>query len=49
MKKIKFYAKQILPLMYWSKYKTPDGKRHIDIWRQWFCKVFNAKHFTLAD
>lgn len=49
MKRFIFKLKQILPFMYWSKYTTPDGKKHITIWRQCFCKPFNIKQFTLAD
>ena len=46
MQKIMYYAKQLFPFTYWSKYKTSDGKTNIAIWRQWFGKVFNHCHFT---
>ena len=49
MQKILFYLKQLAPLTYWSKYKTPDSKKHLTIWSQWFGKPFNIHQFTLAD
>lgn len=44
-----FLLKQIFPLTYWSKYKTPDGKTHVAIWSQWFGKVFNHCHFSVIN
>lgn len=49
MKKLTYYLKQLLPLNYWSKYKTPDGNTNVAIWSQWFGKVFNHCHFTVYD
>lgn len=49
MKKIVFYLKQVLPLTYWSKYKTPVGKTHVAIWSQWFGKVFNHCNFEVNN
>lgn len=46
--KIIFIFKQILPLTYYSNYKTPDGNKHIAVWSQWFGKVFNVKHFDVV-
>lgn len=48
MNKIHFYLKQLLPLTYWTKYETPDNKKHFAIWRQWFGKVFDHQHFLIG-
>lgn len=48
MNRISFLLKQLLPLTYHSKYKTPDGA-YISVWRQWFGCVWGAKHYKLAD
>ena len=47
MKKIAFVLKQLLPFTYWSKFKTPDGKKHLTIWRQWFGIPFSINKFIL--
>ena len=49
MKKTKYYLKQLFPLTYWSKYKTPDGKTYVAIWSQWFGKVFNNCNFEVNN
>ena len=49
MKKFLFLIKQLLPFTYWSKFSTPDGKKYLTIWRQWFGIPFNVNKFSLKD
>lgn len=49
MKKFLFLIKQLLPFTYWSKFSTPDGKKYLTIWRQWFGISFNVNKFSLKD
>lgn len=48
MNKMLFMLKQLLPLTYRSKYKTPDGRKRLAVWKQWFGKTFDVEHFDLA-
>lgn len=33
--------KQLLPLSYWTKYRTQDGAQHFAIWRMWFGRCYD--------
>lgn len=47
MNKIKWYARQLLPLTYRSKYKTKDNKTHFCVWNMWMGKCFNVEDHTI--
>jgi len=47
MERIKWYAKQLLPLRYESTY-TENGRRWLTIWRMWFGRCFAVRNFQLA-
>ncbi len=49
MKKIAWYAKQLLPLTYRSKYKTQNGNSNFAVWRMWFGKVFEYENFIILN
>ena len=36
---MKWYLKQLFPLLYRSHYSNGDGK-HFAVWRMWFGRVF---------
>ena len=43
-----WYLKQLLPLMYVSKYKE-DGKEYVSVWRMWFGKCFSHRKFEIKE
>lgn len=47
MKKILFMIKQILPMIYVSRYRM-DGKKYLAVWKQWFGKPFNVRMYELS-
>lgn len=46
MKKLVWYAKQILPLKYDTTYICND-KKYLSVWNQWFGRVYNHKVFEI--
>lgn len=46
MKKLVFLLKQLLPFTYVTRYGV-DGKKYLAVWKQWFCKPFNVRHYEL--
>jgi hypothetical protein len=46
MSKIKWYLKQLLPLMYVSEY-TYNNERELCLWRMWFGRSYNIKKYVL--
>lgn len=49
MSKLIWTIKQLLPLTYWTKYKTNDGKSHFSVWNMWFGKVFNHTDIIVGE
>lgn len=47
MKQLKWYVKQLFPLIYITTF-TADGKRRLCIWRMWLGHSFKVRYFTLA-
>ncbi len=45
--KILWTLKQILPLMYVSRYKDGEGKAKVSVWRQWMGKVIWDTHYNV--
>ncbi len=45
--KIIYLIKQIVPMMYFSKYKDANNNLEIAIWRQWLGKVSWVKRFKV--
>jgi hypothetical protein len=43
---LKWYLKQLLPLLYYTTYEKGD-KKYFTIWRMWFGKVFNQVEFEI--
>lgn len=49
MNKLIYYAKQLLPLKYHTKYRVQTGEQYLAVWTQWLGKPFNIEHFMLAN
>lgn len=47
MERLRWYLKQLLPLLYWTTF-SEDGKRRLCIWRMWLGRCFCAHYFDLA-
>jgi hypothetical protein len=47
LRKLEWYARQLLPLTYVSKYGQ-DNKTMLCIWRMWFGRCFNVRYYELA-
>lgn len=46
MKKLLWYLKQLLPLIYYSVYRV-DGKKMFCIWRMWLGKSYHIEEFEI--
>ena len=42
MRRVMWSLKQLLPLAYWTKYRTESGERRFAIWRMWFGRCFDV-------
>lgn len=40
MQALSWYAKQLLPLTYRTRYTDEDGRRHYTVWRMWFGRCY---------
>lgn len=54
MERLKWYFKQILPLVYVSTFteviaESKEEIRRLCIWRMWLGRSFNVRHFDLAS
>jgi hypothetical protein len=41
-----WYLKQLLPLIYYTKYER-EGKKYFVVWRMWFGKSFDIVEFPI--
>lgn len=46
MERVKWYIKQLFPLMYVATFKE-DAKRRLCIWRMWLGRCFDVRYFNL--
>jgi hypothetical protein len=46
VKKLQFWIKQLLPLMYVSEY-SENGHRKVTVWRQWFGRPFKIRTWEI--
>ncbi len=44
-----WYLRQMLPLLYRSRYRDSDGRRHFCVWRMWFGRCFAIDDLLLDD
>ena len=42
-----WYLKQLLPLTYWTKYRTDDGHQHFCIWKMWLGRCYNITDIVI--
>lgn len=47
--KLSWSLKQLLPLLYRTRYTDGTGRRHFVVWRMWFGRVFAYDDVVLAD
>ena len=47
MEHLKWYLKQLFPLMYDTTF-SEGGKRKLCIWRMWFGRCLGVRYFDLA-
>lgn len=48
--RIKWYFKQLLPLMYVSEYgEANSDKRFVTVWRMWFGRCFDIRTWEVAN
>lgn len=48
MSKLIWRVKQLLPLAYWTKYRTESGQPRFAIWRMWMGRCFNVVDVPVA-
>ena len=49
LSKLEWYARQLLPLTYRSRYRTADGRKHFAVWKMWLGCVFDYDDVVVAE
>ena len=47
--RIKWYARQLLPLTYRSHYSDEAGRRHFCVWKMWLGRCFDVEDFIILE
>lgn len=48
-RKLTWYLKQLLPLVYWTTYGGKDDKKEFCIWKMWLGKCYSITTFKIDD
>lgn len=48
MNRIAWYLKQLLPLVYRTRYRDSSGQRHFCVWRMWFGRCFAVDDVVIS-
>lgn len=49
MPRVKWYLRQLLPLVYVSRFTDQAGIKRLCIWHMWLGRCFNTRWFVLCE